>query len=356
MIRTDVKRLFVDIKDSIADAAKVIQTQPEKIALVVDEENNLLGSVTDALIRTALLAGRAVSDPLSFCMYETPDFDFIDRPEDHYRNIMEEYKIYQLPLMDQDNKIKGIAYLEPEWKGDKHHPLVVIMAGGLGTRLSPLTDSIPKPMVEISGKPLLEHIIMRFKSCGFREFSLSVNYMADVIENHFGDGSKYGIKVDYIHEEKRMGTAGSLSLINVDSERPIFVTNGDVVTGLDYEAMMTFHTKRKGDATIGVNTYAQQIQYGVVSLEHHKVTKIEEKPIHKFLANSGNYIVQGKCLPYLPQNEFFDMPNLLNLLAQNNKHVMAYPLHEYWQDVGNLRDLEKARKSFSDLQSSLVKK
>jgi len=348
MPETNIERLFVDPSDTIADAARIVQHGPEKIALVIGAERELLGTITDPLVRSALLLGHKPTDPVRYCMHATPDFDYVDQPQEHYEAIMDRYGIDRIPLLDRDNRIAGVATVEPDWKNSHRHPLVVIMAGGLGTRLSPLTDSMPKPMVEIGGKPLLEQILLRFRACGFREFAFSVNYMADVIEDHFGDGSRFGCSIQYVREAKRMGTAGSLSLLTVANERPVFVTNGDVLSGVDYEAMMTFHCRRAAEATIAVNTYSEQIQFGVITVENQKVVKIEEKPVVNFLANSGIYIVQGSVLKLLPKGEFFDMPTLLNTLAEKNDQVIAYPLHEYWQDIGNLRDLDRARKRFDE--------
>lgn len=347
--KIELNRLFIDANDPIAEAAQIVQHEPEKIALVIGTGQELLGTITDAMIRTALLSGHKPTDPVRYCMHATPDFDYIDRAQEHYEAIMARYQVYQIPLLDEDNRVAGVATVDPEWKKQENHPLVVIMAGGLGTRLSPLTDSLPKPMVEVGGRPLLEQILLRFRACGFRDFVFSVNYMADVIEDHFGDGSDFGVGIRYIREEKRMGTAGSLSLLTVSSERPVFVTNGDVLSGADYEAMMTFHCRRGAEATIAVNTYSEQIQYGVITVENQKVVKIEEKPVVNFLANSGIYIVQGSVLKMLPKGEFFDMPSLLNQLAEKNDRVIAYPLHEYWQDIGNMHDLERARKRFGEI-------
>ena len=349
MSDTEINRLLVDANDPISDAARIVQHEPEKIALVAGPDRELVGSVTDPLIRSALLSGHKPTDPVRYCMHATPDFDYVDQPQEHYEAIMARYGIDRIPLLDRDNRIAGVATVEPAWKKPENHPLVVIMAGGLGTRLSPLTDSMPKPMVEVGGKPLLEQIILRFRSCGFRDFALSVNYMANVIEDHFGDGSDFGVSIQYVREAKRMGTAGSLSLLTVASERPVFVTNGDVLSGADYEAMMTFHCRRTAEATIAVNTYSEQIQFGVITVENQKVVKIEEKPVVNFLANSGIYIVQGSVLKLLPKGGFFDMPTLLNMLAEQNDQVIAYPLHEYWQDIGNLRDLDRARKRFDEV-------
>ncbi len=354
MIIQNIDHLCIDRAGTIADAARIIHGNAAKIALVLDDQGGLLGTVTDALIRTALLSGKAMTDPLKYCMYETPDFDFVDQQEQHYHAMMKKHVIRQLPLLDGENRLCALAVLEPEWRQDHNHPLVVIMAGGLGTRLSPLTNTMPKPMVDLCGAPLVEKMIVRFRECGFREFALSVNFLAEVIENYFGDGTRWGISISYIRENKRMGTAGSLGLLDVDDSRPVFVTNGDILTALDYGSMMTLHLRRGADATIAVNSYSEQLLYGVVTVEHNKVAKIEEKPVINFLANSGNYIIQGAALKFLPSNEFFDMPDLLNLLVQHGNQVIPYPLYEYWQDIGNLRDLERARKNHETVFAHLA--
>ena len=342
----DIDRLLVGKLATAGDAAKIIRQEPEGIALILDDEGELVGTVTDPLLRMALLDGLNLGDPLVNCMHTSPDFEYLDQTEEQYIRIMEDHQIYQLPLLDRYSKVRGIAALTPQWKVAKNnheHPTVVLMAGGLGMRMRPVTDYMPKPMIDIGGKPILERILQQFIDAGFRKFVISVNYMANVITDFFGSGERFGVDIQYLHEKKRMGTAGSLGLLDVQDKQTIVVANGDVYCDLDLAALMTFHLRRHNNVTLAANSYSQQIPCGVISVEHQRITGIEEKPRIDFLANSGVYAIESACLRHLPPNEFFDMPSLINLVATHEGSVQAYALYEPWHDVGNPDDLERAR-------------
>ncbi len=342
----DIERLLVGKLDTAGDAAKIIRKEPEGIALILNDEEELVGTVTDPLLRMALLDGLNLNDPLVNCMHTSPDFEYLDRSEEQYIQIMEDHQIYQLPLLDRKSKVRGIAALTPKWKNNSDsndHPIVVLMAGGLGMRMRPVTDYLPKPMIDVGGKPILERILHQFIDAGFQKFVISVNYMADVISDYFGSGERYGVDIQYLREKKRMGTAGSLGLLDIDDEQTVVVANGDVYCDLDLSALMTFHLRRQNNVTLAANRYSQQIPYGVISIDHQRITGIEEKPRINFLANSGVYAIEAACLRHLPPNEFFDMPSLINLVATQDGSVQAYALYEPWHDVGNPDDLERAR-------------
>ena len=343
----NIQPLCLDVEGTIEEAARIIRSHPGRTAIVVDEYKELIGLVTDTNIRMAILSDRKLTDPLKYCMQTSPNFDREGKDPAHYMKIMIDSQLNELPLVDENNISQGLACLEYRWEQEKEHPLVVLMAGGLGTRLSPLTDQMPKPMIDINGKPLLERLLQQFKNFGFRNFAISVNYLPHVIEDYFGTGEEFGVSIRYIRETKKLGTAGCLSLIDVEDHTPVFIINGDVLTNLDLRSMMNFHEAGNSQATIAVNTYSEQILYGVISVKNNVVTKIEEKPIINFLANSGIYIVKGQNLSLLKPNEYMDMPNFLNDMSKNSTEVRAFPIHEYWQDIGNTRDLEKARKDFS---------
>jgi len=229
---------------------------------------------------------------------------------------------------------------------------VVIMAGGLGTRLSPLTDNCPKPMLEVGGKPILELIIDSLKKQGFYQFYIAVNYLSEQISDYFGNGEKFSIQVEYIREEKRLGTAGALSLLPstfADTAEKLIVLNGDVLTRVNFNSLLHFHDNTQSDATVCVRDYDVQIPFGVIDIEQNKVTQIVEKPIHKYFVNAGIYCINTKQLAKIPNNEYLDMPDLLSNLMLNDAGVNAFPVHEYWVDIGRHEQLEKAKEDFQVL-------
>ncbi|MFC6648217.1 sugar phosphate nucleotidyltransferase [Paenibacillus rhizoplanae] len=220
------------------------------------------------------------------------------------------------------------------------------MVGGLGTRLRPFTDDIPKPMLKVGDKPILETIIEGFKNYGFTKFILSVNYKKEIIKAYFQDGKHLDVYIEYIEEGKRLGTAGALSLLSEKPNAPFFVMNGDLLTKMNYEQLMEFHCETKSNATICVREYEYQIPYGVIETENHRLLSIVEKPVHKSFVNAGIYVLDPQVLEHVPQDEFYDMPDLFKKLMDMQGGVSAFPLREYWLDIGQVDDYEKANGDF----------
>ena len=305
-------KILVTIAQTIGDASKIIRSQPEGVAIVSDESKRLIGIVTDSDIRNAILNGMSLSSPVSYCMQGSPNFDLIDGSSEYHQSVMREFGLSHLILLDKTHKVAGIAMQDrPALKLSKHK--VFILAGGLGSRLRPITELLPKPMIGIAGKPILQIVIERFAEQGFVDFTLSVNYMAEKIIDHFGDGSDFGVSIDYVQEKKQLGTAGSLSLLNSRPEEPFFVANADVISDIDYRAMMAFHLESEADASVAVNQYSEQIQYGVLTINRGRVEQFEEKPLVNFYANSGIYVLNPALLRKLEVDQRIDMPTLLSL-------------------------------------------
>jgi NDP-sugar pyrophosphorylase family protein len=226
---------------------------------------------------------------------------------------------------------------------------VVVMAGGLGTRLRPITDDRPKPLVEVEDGPILETLLERLSAQGFCHVYLSVNYEAEMIESHFGDGSEWGLQVEYLREEKRLGTAGPLSLLPERPAESILVVNGDLLTTLNFGQLMDFHDEQSAVATMGVRRYRTEIPYGVAELDGRRITGLEEKPTEEYFVNAGIYVLEPEVLDQIPDDTFFDMPELFRILVEDERHVTAYPIEEYWRDIARQEDLQKAQSEFSEI-------
>jgi len=235
--------------------------------------------------------------------------------------------------------------IQPQRRSNK----VVLMAGGLGTRLSPLTDSTPKPMLHVGNKPILETIIDRFSACGYGEIILSVKYKSHLIEEYFKDGAAFGVNIEYVHEEKRMGTAGALSLMSKRLDEPFFVMNADLLTSVNFENLHNYHLSQHAVATMGVREYDFQVPYGVVNVKDNYILSIEEKPIHKFFVSAGIYMFCPSILDYVPQDKFFDMPSLFSTLIAENLKTVSFPIREYWLDIGRMSDYERANLEYTGI-------
>lgn len=331
---------IVELEGTILDAVQAIDRSGGQVAVVTDKENTLAGVVTDGDVRRAILKGTPLTEPVSSimkkdCVVASPE----TAPED-LLGIIKARGIRVIPLVDKERKLQGLAHLDDFLSANiiKSNP-VVIMAGGLGTRLKPITDTLPKPMIHVGGRPMLEIILENFIAQGFRNFYISINYLGHMIEEYFGDGSKLGASITYLREDKQLGTAGSLSLIPNLPKESIIVTNGDVLTRLNVRALLEFHEALHSAATVCVREFSTQVPFGVVEVVDHVVQKIEEKPFLQRLVNAGIYALTPKALSLIPKDTHFDMPDLLNKLLAKDDVVGAFPIREYWADVGRHDDL-----------------
>ena len=226
---------------------------------------------------------------------------------------------------------------------------VILMLGGQGTRLLPLTQETPKPMLSVGDKPLLETIVGNFAAQGFKNFYFSVNYKADIIERHFGEGSRFGINISYLYEKQPMGTAGALSLLPERPEGPLIVMNGDILTNSNFRHLIDFHRQNKAMATMCVREYEQQVPYGIVQTSGTKLQSITEKPMQTYFVNAGIYVIDPEALDYVPKGQYFDMPQLFDALKQADEDPAVFPIREYWLDIGRHEDLERARAEYGKI-------
>ena len=334
---------------TIKEALKIIDSGAMKLAIVIDEDEKLIGTLTDGDIRRGLLGDLTLNDSIETIIYKTPTVCNIEDTKEKILEVAIAKKLYQIPIVDNDGKLIGIEEVDELLKAKYKSNKVVLMVGGLGTRLYPLTKNTPKPMLKVGNKPILETIILNFKKYGFTDIILGVSYKSEIIENYFGDGSNFGVSIKYIHEEKRMGTAGALSLIRDELNEPFFVMNGDLLTNINFEHMMDYHIQNSSTATMGVREYDFQIPYGVVHVDGINIKSIEEKPVHNFYVSGGVYVLNPDSLRYIPQNEYFDMPTLFENIIANGKKSISFPIREYWLDIGRIEEFEKANNEYKEM-------
>lgn len=346
MNKIDHIKLFKDT--TIKDAMAIIENGGIGMAFSVDEHGVLEGILTDGDIRKAIISGYALEDKVAFIINKNPLVSSIDDTREDILNMAIAKKLYQIPIVNSEGKIVGIEELGELLTLPSFSNKIVLMVGGLGSRLRPLTNDIPKPMLKVGDKPILERIIMDFVKHGFRNFILSVNYKAEIIVDYFGDGSNFGVSIEYVYEDKRMGTAGSLSFMREKLHEPFFVMNGDILTEANFRAMIEFHEKTDATATMGVREYDIQLPYGVITADQSSnITNIEEKPVMTFFVNGGIYIIDPKALEHIIDNEFLDMPILFETLIASKEKIISYPVSEYWLDIGSKGDFERAQQKFN---------
>ncbi|MDH4262379.1 MAG: nucleotidyltransferase family protein [Spirochaetia bacterium] len=334
---------------TIRKALEIIDTGAMKITLIVDENQKLLGTLTDGDIRRGLLKGMKLDDTIDGIYNITPVTCGINDSKEKILQVAVVQKLYQIPIIDNEGHIVGISEVDQLLRHQSRSNKVVLMAGGLGTRLSPLTDTVPKPMLHVGKKPILETIIESFIKYGYTDIILSVNYKSHLIEEHFGDGTSFGAKIQYVHESKRMGTAGALGLMRENLTEPFFVMNGDLLTNINFEHMHDYHLSHESVATMAVREYDFQVPYGVVNVKDAKITSIEEKPVHKFFVSAGIYMLSPESLKNLPHDEFFDMPTLFERLIAKRENTFSFPIREYWLDIGRMSDYEKANNEYREV-------
>jgi dTDP-glucose pyrophosphorylase len=316
---------------------------------VVDDSDVLVGVVTDGDIRRGLLRGVTMSSRVSQVMNPNYAFWHCDQPIEAAVSFLKSISRRQLPIVTADRKLIDVILLDQVDFVQKPNP-VVMMAGGLGTRMRPLTNSLPKPMLKIGGKPILENLLERVIQQGFRNFYFCVNFCADQIQEHFGNGDRWNISIAYLREEQRLGTAGGMALLKSHlrgDELPIVVMNGDLITSADISSLLVHHEVQKSDATMCVCQYKYQVPYGVVNTKDMHIVGLEEKPVHEYIVNAGIYAINPVCLELIPPGTYFDMTQLFEALLKNKMRTAVYPLQDYWLDVGRPEDYEQARQLFS---------
>jgi dTDP-glucose pyrophosphorylase len=344
---TKISSLGLLQSDLIKKAIEVIDKGAVQFAFVVDDNQRLVGTVTDGDIRRALLRGESFDTPIEKIMFRSFRALPANSSEQDALALMRREKIHQIPGVDLQGRVVRLFLLEELLKRKKRLNQVVIMAGGEGKRLRPLTQDCPKPMLRVGGKPLLEIILEQCIEAGFQHFYLSVNYLKNQIQDHFGDGARWHVDIDYLEETQPLGTGGALSLLPKRPTEPLLVLNGDVLTQVDYGRLLRFHDEQQAAATLCVREHTTQIPYGVVRLDDLHVLTLEEKPVLSHYVNAGIYLLDPALLDLVPQDRFYDMPTLLEKAMQCQHRVSAFPIHEYWLDVGHHDTLELAKRDWA---------
>jgi len=339
------QKTIVRSNQTLLETMKIIDNATLQFAVVVDEEMHLLGTVTDGDIRRGILRGEGLEVPITSIMNSNPISAPSGQKTYKYKQLMKSKMLKQLPIVDESNRIIDISFMD-NLDTSTYKNTVVLMLGGLGTRLRPLTDEIPKPMLRVGNKPILETIIEGFKQYGYSNFIFSVNYKKEVIQEYFQNGEAFDVTIEYVEEDKRMGTAGALSLLENRPTEPFFVMNGDLLTQINFDQLMQFHIEYQSVATMCVREYEYQIPYGVIETAGTNLVTIKEKPIHRSFVNAGIYVLNPEIFDYIPQDEFYDMPTLFEQLIEKEKKTSVFPIHEYWLDIGQVEDFNKANKEY----------
>ena len=345
----DWQKVTLKISDSLDKAISVLHHGGLRVALVIDAENKLLGTITDGDIRRALLKHLNMESLVDEVMNKSPLVALNTDSVDTIMSRMKSRDLLHIPIIDENNKLVGLETLQHLTYGKKYDNPVFLMAGGFGTRLHPLTEDTPKPLLKVGSKPILETILDRFIKAGFHNFYISTYFKADMIHEYFGDGSSWGVNIKYIDEVKPLGTAGAIGLLPSNLPNlPILMMNGDVLTKVNFENLLNFHQKQSGIATICIREYDFKIPFGVVNIENQNAKSFLEKPVKKFFVNTGIYVFEHEMISKVKAGDYLDMPTLLEQQITEGRTVNVFPLHEYWKDVGRIEEYQSVNNSFSN--------
>jgi len=343
------KTSLISPKATIIEAIQIIDYSALQIALVVDENNHLLGTVTDGDIRRGILKGIKLDQPVKQIMNPEPS---VIRTNDSRVNalaLMRNTTLHHIPVVDENFCVVDLEFINEFISTEQKDNPVILMAGGLGNRLKPLTESRPKPLLDVGGKPVLETILDSFIEQGFKNFYIAVNYKADMIREYFGDGSRWAVQIEYIYEDRPLGTAGAVGLFPGKTDKTIILMNGDILTKVDFRRLLKFHARQDAAATVCVRDYSLQIPYGVIKADKQLIYDIEEKPLLHFLVNAGIYALSPEVLDYISPNSYLKMTDLLTTLMEKNKKVSVFPIREYWIDIGHINDYGRANGEFAEV-------
>ncbi len=346
----EISAYCVSLKISIGSVVTQMDANRCGAILIVDESRHLLGIVTDGDIRRAILAKVDFNFPIERLLkikvgssHAQPISAPVGVDPQIYRTLLKKHSIFYLPLVDEQSRVAGFITAADLFVGEPLSLRAVVMAGGFGNRLRPLTEDTPKPMLPVGDKPILEHIISQLRQAGIRSVDVTTHYKGEMISNHFGDGKNYGVDIRYVKEDQPLGTAGSLALLE-KSEEPLLVINGDIVTQVDFRRMLEFHKEHRADMTVAVRKYDLCVPYGVVETSGAVVSRVVEKPVIENFINAGIYLLNPDVHALISGGTAQDMPDLINKLIAGGKKVASFPVHEYWIDIGRLEEYERAQK------------
>ena len=344
-----LSEILIPAAATLRDALAAIQAGELKITVIVDDGHKLLGIVTDADTRQAILDGIGLDEPVTRVMNTDPLVARVGIDRRQMFAMMRRARVMLLPVVDDSGKVVRIeTFFEAFHPGERSNT-VVLMAGGRGRRLAPLTQARPKPMLQVGTKPILETILDSFSEFGFRDFRIAVNYKADLLEAYFGDGSKWDVKISYLREERSLGTAGALALLEERPTEPLIVMNADILTKVNFVDLLKFHNNESVAATMCLREHNVVIPYGVVATEGARVTSIEEKPSHHTTIAAGIYVLEPRVLDRIPPDTNWDMPELLRSLLDAGEKIAGFPVTDYWLDIGHMDDFVRANGEFESI-------
>jgi dTDP-glucose pyrophosphorylase/CBS domain-containing protein len=337
----------------IRDAVTLINRNAKGIALVTDADRRLLGTITDGDVRRALMEHLSLDSPVrelltrKVARYVRPVTAPAGTSEANLLQLMHEHVIHQIPLLDAEGRVTDLVTLD-ELLGEEGIPMqAVIMAGGFGKRLLPLTEETPKPMLLVGDRPLMERTIEQLREAGIRRVNVTTHYLPEKITDHFGDGTAFGVQLNYVSEETPLGTAGALGLMEAPSE-PLLVINGDILTRVNFRAMLGWHREHRADLTVAVRRFSMQVPYGVIDAEGGNVTAVREKPDVHFLVNAGIYLLEPSAYEFIEAGARSDMTDLIHRLLEAKRTVSSFLVHEYWLDIGKHDDYLRAQADASE--------
>ncbi len=345
--KTDWRKALLGLGSTLQQAINNLNESTFQIALIVNPAGTLLGTLTDGDIRRGLLRGMSLNDAIDSLINCNPLVVPPQLARESVLHLMHANRIHQLPIINPERHVLGLHLLDDLMVPKERDNLMIIMAGGQGTRLRPHTEQCPKPLLKVGDKPMLEHIIELAKIEGFSRFALAIHYLGHMIEEHFGDGSCLGVHIDYLREATPLGTAGAISLLEPKPNLPVVVTNGDVLTDIRYGELLDFHRRHTAAATMAVRIHEWQHPFGVVQIDGVDIVGFEEKPVARSHINAGVYVLDPEALVVLENGQQCDMPTLFARLQERAMRTIAYPMHEPWLDVGRGEDLARARSAYT---------
>ena len=350
----DATEYLLKLENTIRHAIACIDQGRLGIAIVVDDAGKLLGTITDGDIRRAMLAGMDLGSSLEALLARKTDLRYIapvtasmNASTKELVGLMQEHSIRQIPMLDDSGHVIGLETLDNLMPQPDLAMNAVVMAGGLGRRLRPLTEDLPKPMLPVGGRPLMERIVEQLQQAGIRRVNVTTHYKPEKIIEHFGDGKSFGVELSYVNETLPLGTGGALGLMPVPLE-PLLVINGDILTQVDFRAMLAYHQEHQAEMTVAVRQYDVTVPYGVVECDGPYIRQLKEKPQFNFFVNAGIYLLQPSVYQYIPNGQSFNMTDLIQWLLDAGQAVVSFPVREYWLDIGQHEDYAKAQEDVGE--------
>jgi dTDP-glucose pyrophosphorylase/CBS domain-containing protein len=330
---------------SISEAITILDKAGFGALIIAEDERKIVGILTDGDIRRAIIQNISFTSQCIVIANTSPvvaDHNIAREEALHIMDHARSFKLNHLPLVDKAGRVVNLLLRGDLISEEPCAMSAVIMAGGLGTRLRPLTEDLPKPMLPVGGKPLMERVIGQLRQAGIRRINVTTLYKPEKITEHFGDGKGFGVELCYLNEDRPLGTAGALGLMTTPTD-PVLVINGDIITQVDFKGMLSYHREHSADMTVGVRRYGVQVPYGVVECEGPRIVSLSEKPQISFLVNAGIYLLEPSVYRFIPNGEHFNMTDLIHRLLDAECRVVSFPIIEYWLDIGQHADYEQAQ-------------